>query len=72
MKFGVFSVVDHYPKELSRTSGDFYGELLEQVEAADDLGFDSFWIAIPNFGGLPHKQVMRSMELMARHVLSRF
>jgi hypothetical protein len=46
MKFGVFSVVDHYP--------------------------NTHFLAITNFGGLPHKQVMRSMELMARHVLSRF
>ena len=32
MRFGIFSVVDHYPAELSRTSGQFYGELLEQVD----------------------------------------
>jgi len=60
MKFGVFSVVDHYPKELSRTSGDFYGELLEQVEAADDLGFDSFWIAEHHFheyGAVPRPSI---------------
>ncbi len=42
MKFGIFSVVDHYPNELPRTAGQFYGELLEQAEAADDLGLDSF------------------------------
>ena len=30
-----------------------------------------FFLAIANFGGLPHKRVLRSMELMARHVLPR-
>jgi alkanesulfonate monooxygenase SsuD/methylene tetrahydromethanopterin reductase-like flavin-dependent oxidoreductase (luciferase family) len=34
-------------------------------------GFTHF-LAIANFGGLPAKQVLRSMELMARHVLPRF
>jgi len=28
-------------------------------------------LAIANFGGLPHKQVLRSLELLARHVLPR-
>lgn len=36
-----------------------------------EAGFTHF-LAIPNFGGLPHKQVLRSLELMARHVLPRF
>jgi alkanesulfonate monooxygenase SsuD/methylene tetrahydromethanopterin reductase-like flavin-dependent oxidoreductase (luciferase family) len=56
MRFGIFSVVDHYPAELPRTSAQFYGELLEQVEAAEALGFDSFWIAEHHFheyGGIP-------------------
>jgi hypothetical protein len=34
-------------------------------------GFTDF-LAIPNFGGLPHKRVLRSMELMAKQVLPRF
>jgi alkanesulfonate monooxygenase SsuD/methylene tetrahydromethanopterin reductase-like flavin-dependent oxidoreductase (luciferase family) len=45
MRFGIFLVVDHYPAERPRTSAQFYGELLEQVEAAEALGFESFWIA---------------------------
>jgi hypothetical protein len=40
LRFGLLSVVDHYPQELDRTTADFYGELLEQVEAADTLGFE--------------------------------
>jgi alkanesulfonate monooxygenase SsuD/methylene tetrahydromethanopterin reductase-like flavin-dependent oxidoreductase (luciferase family) len=60
MKFGIFSVVDHYPKELPRTPGQFYGELLDQVTAADTLGFDSFWIAEHHFheyGAVPSPPV---------------
>lgn len=60
MRFGIFSVVDHYPAELPRTSGQFYGELLEQAEAAEQLGFDSFWIAEHHFheyGGIPSPPV---------------
>jgi alkanesulfonate monooxygenase SsuD/methylene tetrahydromethanopterin reductase-like flavin-dependent oxidoreductase (luciferase family) len=60
MRFGIFSVVDHYPAELSRTTARFYGELLEQVEAAESLGFDSFWIAEHHFheyGGIPSPPV---------------
>jgi len=30
------------------------------------------FLAITNFGGLPHKQALRSMELIARHVLPAF
>ena len=60
MRFGVFSVVDHYPGELPRTSAQFYGELLEQVEAAEQFGFDSFWVAEHHFheyGGIPSPPV---------------
>ncbi|HET8576642.1 MAG TPA: LLM class flavin-dependent oxidoreductase [Methylomirabilota bacterium] len=60
MRFGIFSVVDHYPKELPRTSAELYGELLEQVEAADALGFESFWVAEHHFheyGGIPRPPV---------------
>jgi len=60
MRFGIFSVADHYPKELSRTPGELYAELLEQAEAADELGFDSFWIAEHHFheyGAIPRPPV---------------
>ena len=49
MKFGVFSVADHYPNELPRTTARFYDEMLEQVQAADAWGFDSFWVAEHHF-----------------------
>jgi alkanesulfonate monooxygenase SsuD/methylene tetrahydromethanopterin reductase-like flavin-dependent oxidoreductase (luciferase family) len=60
MRFGVFSVADHYPRELGRTVGELYGEVLEQAEAADELGFDSFWIAEHHFheyGAVPRPPV---------------
>jgi alkanesulfonate monooxygenase SsuD/methylene tetrahydromethanopterin reductase-like flavin-dependent oxidoreductase (luciferase family) len=60
MRFGIFSVADHYPKELGRTPGELYAELLEQAEAADELGFDSFWIAEHHFheyGAIPRPPV---------------
>ena len=60
MRFGVFSVVDHYPKELRRRATELYGELLDQAEAADALGFDSFWIAEHHFheyGAIPRPPV---------------
>jgi alkanesulfonate monooxygenase SsuD/methylene tetrahydromethanopterin reductase-like flavin-dependent oxidoreductase (luciferase family) len=60
MRFGIFSVADHYPKELGRTPGELYAELLEQAQAADELGFDSFWIAEHHFheyGAVPRPPV---------------
>jgi len=56
MKFGIFSVADHYPGELTRSAEALYAELLEQAAAADELGFDSFWVAEHHFheyGAMP-------------------
>ena len=60
MRVGIFSVVDHYPAELRRSGSELYGELLDQAEAADALGFDSFWIAEHHFheyGAIPRPPV---------------
>jgi alkanesulfonate monooxygenase SsuD/methylene tetrahydromethanopterin reductase-like flavin-dependent oxidoreductase (luciferase family) len=60
MKLGVFSVVDHYPGELPRSAGELYGELLEQAQAADEWGFDSFWVAEHHFhpyGAIPRPPI---------------
>jgi alkanesulfonate monooxygenase SsuD/methylene tetrahydromethanopterin reductase-like flavin-dependent oxidoreductase (luciferase family) len=60
MRFGIFSVVDHYPGLLPRSVAQLYGELLEQAEAADALGFDSFWVAEHHFheyGAIPRPPV---------------
>jgi luciferase family oxidoreductase group 1 len=61
MRLGLFSVVDHYPAELGRTTGEFYAELLEQAEAAEEWGFDSFWVAEHHFheyGAVPRPPVL--------------
>lgn len=61
MKLGLFSVVDHYPNELARTSQQFYEELLEQIRTADRLDFDSYWIAEHHFheyGGVPRTAIL--------------
>lgn len=60
MKFGIFSVADHYPDELPRTLGQLYAELLERAEMADTLGLDSFWVAEHHFhqyGAVPSPPV---------------
>jgi len=60
VKVGIFSVADHYPSELPRTQERLYAELLEQAQAADELGFDSFWVAEHHFheyGGIPRPPI---------------
>jgi len=43
-------------------------EILRVARRYAAAGFTHF-LAIANFGGIPHKRVLRSMELMAKHVL---
>ncbi len=60
MRLGLFSVMDHYPAELGRTTAELYTEVLEQAEAADEWGFDSFWVAEHHFheyGAVPRPPV---------------
>lgn len=49
LRIGLFCVADHHPNELSRTLPQLYAELLDQIVAADALGFDSFWVAEHHF-----------------------
>ena len=63
MRLGLFSVVDHYPAEMGRSTGEFYAELLEQAEAAEEWGFDSFWVAEHHFheyGAVPRPPILLS------------
>jgi alkanesulfonate monooxygenase SsuD/methylene tetrahydromethanopterin reductase-like flavin-dependent oxidoreductase (luciferase family) len=46
-------------------------EIVRVARLYEEAGFTHL-LAISNFGGLPHKQVLRSMELLARHVLPHF
>jgi len=50
MKLSMFSVVDYYPDQ-GRTKGEFYSQVLDQIEYADDLGYDSFFVAEHHFTG---------------------
>ena len=48
MRVSVFSVLDHYP-QLPRTVTRLFEEVLEQMELADQLGLDGYWIAEHHF-----------------------
>jgi alkanesulfonate monooxygenase SsuD/methylene tetrahydromethanopterin reductase-like flavin-dependent oxidoreductase (luciferase family) len=48
MHFGFFSVQDYYPG-LSPDQQRFFAELLDRIAYAEDLGFDSFWLAEHHF-----------------------
>lgn len=49
MKFSLFSVMDHYPKELPRTEAQFVQEFIEQTVLADHLGYACSWVAEHHF-----------------------
>lgn len=48
MRFSVFSVADHYPGE-PRTIREFYAQILDEIELADELGFSAFFLAEHHF-----------------------
>ena len=63
MRIGLFSVADHYPNELARSSAQFYEELQAQARLADELDFYSFWIAEHHFheyGAVPRPPILLS------------
>jgi alkanesulfonate monooxygenase SsuD/methylene tetrahydromethanopterin reductase-like flavin-dependent oxidoreductase (luciferase family) len=60
MRMSIFSVQDHYPSE-PRTVTQFYNEVISQAELADELGYDTFWVAEHHFheyGVVPNPAVM--------------
>lgn len=62
MRFGIFSVGDHYP-ELPRTQSELYNELIRLACEADVAGFDSFWVAEHHFhhyGSIPRPAILLS------------
>ncbi|MBI3452714.1 MAG: LLM class flavin-dependent oxidoreductase [Rhodospirillales bacterium] len=60
MRLSAFSVQDHYPTR-GRTVAELYRELIGQAELADELGYDSFFVAEHHFheyGVIPNPAVM--------------
>ena len=61
MKFGYY-ILNTYVPELDGESPELYSRWLEQIDAAEDLGFDSFWVTehhFRHFGGMmPSPSVM--------------
>jgi alkanesulfonate monooxygenase SsuD/methylene tetrahydromethanopterin reductase-like flavin-dependent oxidoreductase (luciferase family) len=48
MQFGTLSVADHHPG-LGRSAPQFYAELIDQAILAEELGYESFWVAEHHF-----------------------
>ncbi|HET9921279.1 MAG TPA: LLM class flavin-dependent oxidoreductase [Ktedonobacteraceae bacterium] len=48
MRFSIFSVTDHYPRQ-SRSIREFYNQMLDEIELADRLGFSAFFMAEHHF-----------------------
>lgn len=62
LKFSLFSVQDHYPQQ-SRTIQQFYQETMAQAVLADELGFDTLFVAEHHFheyGTIPNPAVFLS------------
>jgi alkanesulfonate monooxygenase SsuD/methylene tetrahydromethanopterin reductase-like flavin-dependent oxidoreductase (luciferase family) len=60
VRMSIFSVQDHHPA-YARTVPELYEEILKQAEAADRLGYDTFWVAEHHFheyGAVPNPAVM--------------
>ena len=60
MKFGIFNIGDYHP-ESSKPIPEYYDQILEQVEWAEKLGYDSYWFGEHHFdffGVVPAPPVM--------------
>ena len=59
LRFSVFSVQDHYP-DGDRTVRQYYEETLQNIVLAEELGFETFWVAEHHFheyGVIPNPAV---------------
>jgi alkanesulfonate monooxygenase SsuD/methylene tetrahydromethanopterin reductase-like flavin-dependent oxidoreductase (luciferase family) len=60
MRYSIFSVQDHYPHE-ARTVAELYRQVLDQAVLAEELGYDTFFVAEHHFheyGVVPNPAVM--------------
>jgi alkanesulfonate monooxygenase SsuD/methylene tetrahydromethanopterin reductase-like flavin-dependent oxidoreductase (luciferase family) len=60
MKFGIFNIGDYHP-QAHKALTDYYDQMLEQVEWAERLGYESFWFGEHHFdffGVVPAPPVM--------------
>ena len=61
MKFGYY-LLNTYVPELDGASPELYAHWLEQIDAAEDLGFDSLWVTEHHFrlfgGMIPNPQLL--------------
>ena len=44
MKFGILSLLDHYPEDKSEQQ--YYTDFFAEVDYAEELGFDSIWVGV--------------------------
>jgi hypothetical protein len=68
MKFGIFNIGDYHPQS-SKPIPDYYEDMLEQVEWAEKLGYESFWFGEHHFdffGVVPAPPVMMARPRSAR------
>src|SRR5436189_539208 len=50
MKFGVLYNTDYYP-EVHGSASQYYGQILEQVQLEEELGFDAVWFGEHHYSG---------------------
>lgn len=63
MKFGMFVIGDYHP-QANKSLGDYYEQILEQVEWAETLGYECFWFGEHHFdffGVVPSPPVIMSV-----------
>jgi alkanesulfonate monooxygenase SsuD/methylene tetrahydromethanopterin reductase-like flavin-dependent oxidoreductase (luciferase family) len=60
LRYSIFSVQDHYP-DAARTVPQLYGEVIDQAVLAEELGYDTFFVAEHHFheyGAVPNPAVL--------------
>ena len=50
MKFGILYNTDYYPAA-HQSPSNYYSQLLEQTELAEELGFDAVWFGEHHYSG---------------------